>query len=78
MDSLNYMKKHELVCGLDKMTGNTEQCDTWIKAKITRASFPVIEKPLSHNLLELLHMDQWSRTSGASFGGANYILTISG
>ena len=40
--TLKYMKKHELVYGLDRMTGNMKWCDICIKSKLNKASFSLV------------------------------------
>ena len=74
-ESLKNMSKNDLVYGLEKVNGEISQCDTCIKAKMTRAEFKSCPRSTTEPL-QLIHMDLWENTAGLSFGGAKYLLTI--
>lgn len=76
VESLKYMVNHDLVYGLNKVKGQKKDCDTCIKAKLTRTTFKKIGHIYTKKPLELMHLDLWSSTAGSSFGQTKYILTV--
>jgi len=68
---LKEMLRLELILNFD---GNIERCKTCILTKMTRSSFPNIQRITK--LLELIHSDLGDFHSTPSFGGKKYYVTF--
>lgn len=76
-DAIKFMSKNNMIEGLQLVNcGLKIQCETCMKAKLTRLPFPKKSRNKSKEILDLIHTDICGPMQTESLGKKRYVLTL--